>query len=294
MMKTKKADESEGHLIRPLWLLMVPVFFGWLGSLFFCVLLASQSAVFQTDLLTEEQIVSVETDETEMEEEQFDVTETEIVENTQFFTQPRPGMPNLIQELYRQPESRARVIKFFSGICASVEIVEAILANAELNGISPALAFALSWEESRFNPRAVNTGNHDGSIDRGLFQLNNRSFPRMEVRAFFDPEVNAKHGMSHLRYCLDTGGTEIAALAMYNAGTGRVRDSGTPKTTLDYVSRILENRQVIESEFLEREIQFQLQAGDFTEDFVEIAEARPERHRLVPLMPLASSRFSQD
>jgi hypothetical protein len=90
--------------------------------------------------------------------------------------------------------------------------------------------------------------------------------------------------MSHLRHCLDTGGTEIAALAMYNAGANRVRNTGTPKTTLDYISRILENRRRIESRFLEREAQFQAQ---LPEECIEIEEEEPERlPRLALLMPL--------
>jgi hypothetical protein len=95
----------------------------------------------------------------------------------------------------------------------------------------------------------MNRHNRDGSIDRGLFQLNNRSFPNLENSAFFDIKSNARYGISHLRHCLDSGGSEISALAMYNAGAGRVSTSGAPKVTLDYISRILENRGRLESRF---------------------------------------------
>jgi hypothetical protein len=37
---------------------------------------------------------------------------------------------------------------------------------------------------------------------------------------------------------------------MYNAGTGRVRSGGTPKMTLDYISRILDRERKIEELFL--------------------------------------------
>jgi hypothetical protein len=114
--------------------------------------------------------------------------------------------------------------------------------------------------------------------------LNNKSFPRLENHAFFSPDVNARHGMGHLRYCLDTGGTEIAALAMYNAGTGRVSSTGTPKATLDYVSRILENRLKIENRFREREILYLKLKEKNAEN---IADARYSHSRLVPLKPLA-------
>jgi len=135
----------------------------------------------------------------------------------------------------------------------------------------------------------VNTKNRDGSIDRGLFQLNNRTFPHLELQAYFSPDVNSWHGMSHLRFCLDTGRTEIAALAMYNAGTGRVSVSGTPKTTLDYISRILENKSKIENSFFELKSWYQGQQIEL-EAIGEIAEEKAERQLLMPLKPLQMNR----
>ena len=193
---------------------------------------------------------------------------------------------------------------FFAGLCGSEEIAEVILANAGVFNIPPALAFALSWEESRFNPNAVNRKNRDESIDRGLFQLNSRSFPQLETQVFFDPKVNAWHGMGHLRHCLDTGGTEIAALAMYNAGTGKIKTTGAPKVTLDYINRILENRRKIEIRFqnrLRHEAETRIAgspAGAETdehidllrEEFAEKVSAVSGPSRFVRLAPLAGSR----
>jgi soluble lytic murein transglycosylase-like protein len=204
-------------------------------------------------------------------------------ENIYFFTRNVTERQDFILELYRDLRSKGRVVDFFAEICASREIAEVILANAEMYDIPPALAVALAWEESRFDPTAVNTKNRDQSIDRGLFQLNDRSFPRLGIQAFYNPEVNAQYGMSHLRYCLDAGGSEIAALAMYNAGAGRVNSSGTPRSTLDYISRIMNNRSEIEGLFQERETEYQEQL----DAFADLAEGQPERSRLVPLIPLA-------
>jgi soluble lytic murein transglycosylase-like protein len=44
-----------------------------------------------------------------------------------------------------------------------------------------------------------------------LFQLNSRSFPKLSEREFFDPDLNARYGIAHLRWCLDLGGTEVPA-----------------------------------------------------------------------------------
>jgi hypothetical protein len=39
---------------------------------------------------------------------------------------------------------------------------------------------------------------------------------------------------------------------MYNAGTGRVRSTGAPHVTLNYINRILDNRQRLEDRFHSR------------------------------------------
>ena len=252
--------------------LRIPVFFGCLGALFLCTLLAVRPL---------EPVQSVK----ESTEFIFEAAEESpaVLRPAQLFARTQLTEENFILTKYRQPDAQDRVIDFFKEICPTPGITEVILANAETFNIPPALAFALAWEESRFNPRAVNTGNRNGSIDRGLFQLNNFSFPRMDLQSFFDPQINAYYGMNHLRYCLDTGGTEIAALAMYNAGANRVRNDGTPKTTLNYVGRILENRQRIETLFLEKETRFQT---ELAQRIAIETESEPERPRLSLLKPL--------
>jgi hypothetical protein len=227
----------------------LPVFLGGLSSLVLCAFLAGWEPGAENNVPAHSSLI--------MAQENFSpesaVQEEAIPdENALLLFTKTTEKRDLLQEMYRKPDAQEWVIDFFRGICDSREIAEVILASADAFDIAPALAFALSWEESRFNPQAVNGKNRDESIDRGLFQLNSRSFPRLETSAFFDPTVNAWHAMGHLRYCLETGGSEIAALAMYNAGTGRVRGAGTPKTTLDYVHRILENRRKIEARFAAR------------------------------------------
>jgi soluble lytic murein transglycosylase-like protein len=156
---------------------------------------------------------------------------------------------DIILEAYRNASFKDEVIAFFSSVVNSRVLASIILAKAEAYNISPALAFALCKEESQYTVRAVNRKNVNGSVDRGLFQLNNLSFPHLKEADFFNPETNAHHGMAHLRWCLDTAGSELAALAMYNAGATRVTSNNTPKRTLDYVSRILDARARIEESF---------------------------------------------
>jgi hypothetical protein len=162
--------------------------------------------------------------------------------------------PDVILSSYRNVVSRDRVVYFFGTITHSNEMAAIILTNANAFNISPSLAFALCWEESRYNPLAVNRKNRNESIDRGLFQLNNRSFPKLREEDFFNPSINAYYGMAHLRWCIDTGGSEVAGLAMYNAGTTRVRQDNTPKNTLDYISRVLEYQRRIEEFFRSEQV----------------------------------------
>ena len=151
--------------------------------------------------------------------------------------------------LYRSEKTRDDVLEFFTGVTGDAGISEVILRYADANNISPSLAFALSWEESRFQPGAVNR--NAASIDRGLFQLNDKSFPELSAEEMFDPETNARNGLTHLRFCMDQSGNEVTALAMYNAGSTKVRNGGTPKRTLDYVSRILAFRETLDLDLLQ-------------------------------------------
>ncbi len=146
---------------------------------------------------------------------------------------------------------RQKEIEYFTLVAGNRKIAEIIYNEAEKYSIEPELAFAVVFSESSFNPRAVHQNRQ--SVDRGLFQLNSRSFPDLDEEEFFDPEVNVPLGMAYLRYCLDMGGNEVAALAMYNAGPARVKRSQTPRMTLDYVARIQEYKESLSSGIIPRE-----------------------------------------
>lgn len=153
--------------------------------------------------------------------------------------------------LYRDPASRKAVEWFYASVVGSKDVANAILTEANKNDISPSLAFALAYVESRYNTHAKNT-NRNKTIDRGLFQLNSASFPNLTEAEFFDPSVSAKYGMSHLRFCLDTAGNEISALAMYNAGTSKVRANNTPQITLNYIGQIISCQDSIDRLFADK------------------------------------------
>ena len=151
-------------------------------------------------------------------------------------------------KFYRNPEFKDSVEWFYNQITGNEFITDAILQYADKNEIPLSLAFSLAYSESSYNPRAINK-NTNVSIDRGLFQLNNNSFPDLIEEEYFDPYISAKYGLSHLRFCLDTAGNEVAALAMYNAGTRRVKNGETPQVTLNYVSKIMDYKEGLDDLF---------------------------------------------
>jgi len=213
---------------------ILPLFAGVVFSIFLCVLIGSAFGYFEKPEVTE------------------DIIEITYYDDRNLFFSSSEKISDPILEYFRNPEFQEWVIVFFTGICSNREIAQAILVNSDRYDVPPALAFALCWEESRFNPRAINRGNRDGSVDRGLFQLNSSSFPNLEISVFYDIEQNARNGIGYIRQCLDSGGSVVSALAMYNAGAGRVRSTGAPHVTLNYVNRILDNRIKIESRFHSR------------------------------------------
>ncbi len=155
--------------------------------------------------------------------------------------------------LYRNPLTRDHITGYLDELTGSSGITDIILRNADKNDIPVSLAFSLAFNESSFNPQAVNK--NSSSIDRGLFQLNSRSFPALTEEESFNPEINARYGLAYLRKCIDVGENEIAGLAMYNAGMGRVTGNGTPKMTLDYISKIIEYRKDIDAFILDSMVQ---------------------------------------
>ncbi len=159
-----------------------------------------------------------------------------------FLDAPDPALA-----LYREAITRDQVVDFFVERTGSEATALPILYYADRLDISLTLAFSLVWTESRYHPVAVNYNSR--SIDRGLFQLNSLTFRHLSEDDFFDPDVNALHGLRYLQFCLDQGEDDAQALAIYNAGLTRVIAGQTPASTKLYVERLLAYRERLEQEF---------------------------------------------
>lgn len=152
-----------------------------------------------------------------------------------------------VASYYGNPMMKESVVAFFASITRSRETALAILENAVAQRIPVSLAFAIAYEESEFDPRAV--GKNPDSVDRGLFQLNSKSFPELGEDRVFDPSVNARVGLEYFKSIFEHAGNEVSALAMYNAGRTRVARGATPQRTLNYISRVLSYEKNISSLF---------------------------------------------
>lgn len=144
--------------------------------------------------------------------------------------------PNPMLALYREDVTHDAVVEFFVDLTGSVSTALPILYHADRIGISLSLVFSLAWVESRYRPDAINE--NATSIDRGLFQLNSRTFTTLTEDDFFHPDINTQHGIEFLAWCLEHTTSEMQAVAVYNAGLTRVRAGQTPASTLIHVERI--------------------------------------------------------
>ena len=140
-------------------------------------------------------------------------------------------------KLYRHPVFREAVIDYFVKLTGNEEVALVNLYYADKYKINPFLIFALVYNESGYRPTAVSL--NSSSVDRGLFQLNSRTFPNLQDDDFYNVDTNVRHGIRHLIYCLDqSNGDESRALAIYNAGLGRVMTGSIPASTQAYVRNI--------------------------------------------------------
>jgi soluble lytic murein transglycosylase-like protein len=148
------------------------------------------------------------------------------------------------------------------------QLRDAIYIEAARYNIDPDLVFALVWQESRWDLRAVSP-----KKARGPLQLMPGTAARFGVRDPHDPKEAARGGVAYLVWLLDRfGGNVSLALAAYNAGeiavdaylSGRpvvlrggkvinargIRTNGIPpyQETENYVRRVAERYRLIRAE----------------------------------------------
>lgn len=114
-----------------------------------------------------------------------------------------------------------------------LEDADVIRTQAAAKHLDPALIAAVIYAESRFDPRTSSAG------ALGLMQIlpetaafiaERSGGVRFTTSDLATPAINVAYGSWYLRYLLDHyGGTEMPAVAAYNAGLGKV-DAWIAKT----------------------------------------------------------------
>ncbi|MBP5449175.1 MAG: lytic transglycosylase domain-containing protein [Spirochaetales bacterium] len=139
-------------------------------------------------------------------------------------------------------------LKYYAKYTRNDEIAKLIYRETHEQNIDIHAMLALIKAESDFNPKAVNY-NKNGSIDRGLCQLNSFVFSDIKIKDFFDPAINIHYGAEHFKWCLDQADNNLVkALALYNAGYGSVTKTKVGERTLNYIQTILDTMHQIKIE----------------------------------------------
>jgi len=120
-----------------------------------------------------------------------------------------------------------------------------IIFNEALKKSFPVnLAMSLAFCESSLNEKKWNENTND-SIDRGLFQLNSKSYEFLSKTEMYDPEINTKYGIAHIQELYFKNNSYFSALAEYNCGSIKRINP----TTFKHVSNIL-NKEIELNEML--------------------------------------------
>ena len=117
---------------------------------------------------------------------------------------------------------------------------------AAKNGLDPYLVLSLIRQESMFKPKAVSPANAHGLMqllhETARTEASKIGLPEPEARQLFDPELNIRLGVHHLKGLLeDYAHSRAKALAAYNAGKEAVerwtRDLGSADE-VEFIERI--------------------------------------------------------
>ncbi len=140
------------------------------------------------------------------------------------------------------------ILSFYTGFAKDSNIAETILGECLKKEVPVNLAFSLAWAESSFNSRALNV-NDNGSVDRGIFQLNNSYRQQWSVDSFYNIHKNIKEGLRYLKKCLnDTNGDVAKALGAYNAGLHASMNNALPERTKRYIEKILTKEALLDDQ----------------------------------------------
>ena len=148
---------------------------------------------------------------------------------------------------------------------------QALVSDAQAQGLDPYLVTSLVRQESEFTPGAVSRANAYGLMQllpsTGKQMAKQQGERHFNANELFDPAENLRLGTAYLRQNIDHYGGQVEyALAAYNAGEGPVREwisSGGYKDIPEWVESIpySETREYVESIMRNREVYHAVYAG---------------------------------
>lgn len=128
------------------------------------------------------------------------------------------------------------------------QLIQALVLAASLNADVPpnfvlAIAYAEHWNGSVattvIRANAVSLPNADGSVDRGVMQLNSKVFEALQE--WDDPRLNVDAGVAHVKALSWMCDTWWEVAVAYNCGLGRLRsEQGPPRQSLLYADRVMQ------------------------------------------------------
>jgi len=119
---------------------------------------------------------------------------------------------------------------------------------SELYKIDKSLILAIIITESNLNTKAYNI-NSNGSADRGLMQLNSKTFEDLNKKDFYDVSTNIEHGTTYLQWCISNSESNILkAVAMYNVGKQGLRYK--INDAFNYANKVINLQKIIEEKCL--------------------------------------------
>lgn len=139
-----------------------------------------------------------------------------------------------------------KIFKLFPFLLCMIISLNASSNNAFIEAgkvykLNPKLLWAIAYKESRFNPKAINKANKNGTYDIGLMQINSahldwlkKDYGITEKDLFSKPKINIYVGALILRKCFDKHGANVNGLTCYN---GRIKDNPYGKDVLNILQR---------------------------------------------------------
>lgn len=158
---------------------------------------------------------------------------------------------NKVVDWYRNNDlsEYENILAFYDGFTHDRKVTIAIVERCLSKEIPIHQGLALAWWESNFDPNKK-TYAPNGTIDRGLFQLNNGHRKSWKITDFYDIDKNSEEGLSYLAYCnsLDEDFDELGCVA-YNGGTSVLKTHKVQFTTLIHLIEVKRKEKKLDVSF---------------------------------------------